>query len=78
VDTVYLPQKTRVIIFATSHASQDEEAIMKAVVGVFRSRSDAEKGAAALAPLEIPSSRINVLTPEVTDKEIAACSHYGE
>jgi hypothetical protein len=45
---------------------------MKAVVGVFKSRSDAEEGAAALVPLRIPSARINVLTPEVTDKEIAA------
>jgi len=45
---------------------------MKAVVGVFRSRSDAEQGAAALVPLEIPTSRINILTPEVTNKEIAA------
>ena len=44
---------------------------MKAVVGVFESRSDAEEGAAALVPLKIPSARINVLTPEVTDKEIA-------
>ena len=58
---------------------------MKAVVGVFRSRSDAEEGAAALVPLEIPASRINVLTPEMTDKEIAASGsdsrnvpNYGE
>jgi len=72
VDTVYLLQKTSVIIFAASHASQNKEATMKAVVGVFRSRSDAEEGAAALVPLEIPASRINVLTPEMTDKEIAA------
>jgi hypothetical protein len=45
---------------------------MKAVVGVFKSRSDAEVGAAALVPLQIAKARINVLTPEVTDKEIAA------
>jgi hypothetical protein len=45
---------------------------MKAVVSVFKSRSDAEEGAAALIPLKIPSASINVLTPEVTDKEIAA------
>jgi hypothetical protein len=45
---------------------------MKAVVGVFQSRSDAERGAAELGPLEIPKTRITVLTPEMTDKEIAA------
>jgi hypothetical protein len=45
---------------------------MKAVVGVFKSRSDAERGAAELAPLKIPKDRINILTPEVTDKAIAA------
>ena len=45
---------------------------MKAVVGVFKSRSDAEVGAAALVPLKIARAKINVLTPEVTDKEIAA------
>src|ERR1700730_18210080 len=45
---------------------------MKAVVGVFKSRSDAQRGAAGLGPLEIPKDRINLLTPEVADKEIAA------
>jgi len=45
---------------------------MKTVVGVFKSRSDAERGAAELAPLEISEDKINILTPEVTDKEIAA------
>jgi len=45
---------------------------MKAIVGVFKSRSDAERGAAELVPLEIPKDRINILTPEATDKEIAA------
>src|ERR1700730_9118720 len=45
---------------------------MKAVVGVFTSRSEADRGAAELAPLEIPKDRINILTSEVTDKEIAA------
>jgi hypothetical protein len=45
---------------------------MKAVVGVFKSRSDAERSAAELVPLEIPKARINILTPEVTEKEIAA------
>jgi hypothetical protein len=45
---------------------------MKAIVGVFKSRSDAERSAAELVPLEIPKARINILTPEVTNKEIAA------
>ena len=45
---------------------------MKAIVGVFKSRSGAELGAAELMPLEIPKARINILTPEVTDQEIAA------
>jgi hypothetical protein len=45
---------------------------MKTVVGVFKSRSDAELGAAELAPLEISKDKINILTPEVTDKEIGA------
>lgn len=45
---------------------------MKAIVGVFKSRSDAERGATELVPLRIPKDRINILTPEVTDKEIAA------
>ena len=45
---------------------------MKAIVGVFKSRSDAERGAAELGPLEIPKDRINILTPEATDKAIAA------
>ena len=45
---------------------------MIAVVGTFKSRSAAERVAAELAPLEIPKDRINVLTPEVTDKELTA------
>jgi hypothetical protein len=45
---------------------------MKAIVGVFKSRSDAEHGAAELGPLEIPKDKINILTPEATDKAIAA------
>ena len=44
---------------------------MKVVVGVFKSRSDAERSAADLVPLKIPKARINILTPEVTEKEIA-------
>jgi hypothetical protein len=43
---------------------------MKAVVGVFKSRSDAERSAAELVPLEISKARINILTPEVTEREM--------
>jgi hypothetical protein len=46
-------------------------------VGVFKSRSNVERGAAELAPLEIPKDRINILTPEVTDKPISAVSYGG-
>jgi hypothetical protein len=45
---------------------------MIAVVGVFKSRSAAERSGAELVPLEISKDRINILTPEVTDKETAA------
>src|ERR1700747_3238981 len=45
---------------------------MKNVVGVFKSRSDAERGAAELGPLEISKDKLNILTPEVTEREIAA------
>ena len=45
---------------------------MIAIVGVFKSRSAAERGAAELLPLEIPRDRINILTPEATEKELAA------
>ncbi len=45
---------------------------MKAVVGVFKSRSDAELGAAELVPLDIPKNRVTILAPHSTDKEIAA------
>jgi hypothetical protein len=45
---------------------------MKAVVGVFKSRSDAERGAADLVPLDIPKDRITILTPQATEKELAA------
>lgn len=45
---------------------------MIAVVGVFKSRSAAERGVDELLPLEIPKDRINILTPEATDKELAA------
>jgi hypothetical protein len=42
------------------------------VVGTFKSRSAAERVAAELAPLEIPKDKINILTPEVSDKELTA------
>lgn len=45
---------------------------MIAVVGTFKSRSEAERGTAELVPLEVPRDRINILTPEVMDKELAA------
>ena len=45
---------------------------MIAVVGTFKSRSAAQRGVAELVPLEIPKDRINVLTPELSDKELAA------
>ena len=45
---------------------------MKAVVGVFKSRSDAELGAAELRPLDISKDRITVLTPHATEQELAA------
>jgi hypothetical protein len=47
-----------------------QEVSMIAVVGTFKSRSTAERVAAELAPLEIPTDRINVLTPEVSAKEL--------
>src|ERR1700733_12271198 len=45
---------------------------MNAVVGVFKSRPDAERGAAELTPLDIPKDRVTVLTPHATAKELAA------
>jgi hypothetical protein len=45
---------------------------MPAVVGVFKSRSDAERGVAKLREIGTPSDRINVLTPQATEKELAA------
>jgi hypothetical protein len=44
---------------------------MKAVVGVFKSRSDAEIAVAELVPLEIPKNRVNILTPQVSQQELA-------
>src|ERR1700683_4794032 len=45
---------------------------MKAVVGVFKARSDAEQGVAELRPLDIPKNRITILTPNATEEELAA------
>lgn len=45
---------------------------MPAVVGVFKSRSDAERGAAKLREIGIPSDGINLLTPHASEKELAA------
>ena len=45
---------------------------MIAIVGTFNSRSAAERSVAELAPLQIPRDRINILTPEATEKELAA------
>jgi len=44
---------------------------MKSVVGVFKSRSDAQRAAAKLEPLGISKDRINILTPDVTPAELA-------
>ncbi|HEY1471070.1 MAG TPA: hypothetical protein VGF61_18665 [Candidatus Acidoferrum sp.] len=44
---------------------------MKTVVGVFKSRSAAELGSAAVVALGISRDKINILTPEATDKELA-------
>jgi hypothetical protein len=45
---------------------------MKAVVGVFKSRSEAERGAKELEPLRIPRNRTTILTPHVTEQDLAA------
>src|SRR6266446_875991 len=44
---------------------------MKPVVGVFKSRSAAQSAAAKLVPLGIPNDRINILTPDITQTELA-------
>jgi hypothetical protein len=44
---------------------------MITVVGVFQSRSAAERACAELAPLGIAENRINILTPQVSDRELA-------
>lgn len=45
---------------------------MNTVVGVFTSRSTAERACAELAPLGIAEHRVNILTPEMTQRELAA------
>src|SRR5580700_8632880 len=45
---------------------------MNTVVGVFQSRSNAERACAELAPLGIPERRVSVLTPQMTERELAA------
>ncbi len=45
---------------------------MPAVVGVFKSRADAERGVTELKAIGIPNDRINLVTPEAGEKELAA------
>lgn len=45
---------------------------MQSVVGVFKSRSDAQSSSAKLAALGIKENRIHILTPEATPSELAA------
>jgi hypothetical protein len=47
---------------------------MKTVVGVFKSRSAAEHGSAGLVALGISKDKINILTPDATEKELAQVS----
>jgi hypothetical protein len=44
---------------------------MRPVVGVFKSRSDAERAAAKLIPIGLSKDRVNILTPDVTPMELA-------
>jgi len=44
---------------------------MKPVVGVFKLRSAAQMAAGTLVPLGIPRDNINILTPDVTQTELA-------
>ena len=85
VDTVYLLQKTSVIIFAASQRISKQrghyESSRRCLQIAIRCRGRRRRA----RPLEIPASRINVLTPEMTDKEIAASGsdsrnvpNYGE
>ncbi|MFZ0523560.1 MAG: hypothetical protein WAL95_21210 [Candidatus Acidiferrales bacterium] len=45
---------------------------MNTVVGVFATRSAAERACAELAPLGIAEHRVNILTPQMTEEELAA------
>src|SRR5580704_15364843 len=45
---------------------------MNTVVGVFQSRSNAERACAELAPVGIPERRVSILTPQMTERELAA------
>jgi hypothetical protein len=45
---------------------------MVSVTGVFQSRTAAEEASTELLPLGIPKERINILTPQATEKELAA------
>jgi hypothetical protein len=45
---------------------------MNTVVGVFASRSSAERACAELAPLGIAEHRVNLVTPQMTNRELAA------
>ena len=45
---------------------------MKPVVGVFKSRAAATKAAAKLVPLGIPQNKVQILTPDVSERELAA------
>jgi hypothetical protein len=45
---------------------------MESVTGVFQSRTAAEEGVAELLPLGIQKDRITILTPQATEKELAA------
>lgn len=44
---------------------------MSTVAGVFQSRSAAERACAELAPLGIAENRINIITPQVSNRELA-------
>jgi|SRR5215472_9094273 len=45
---------------------------MESIASVFQSRIAAEEGLSELLPLGIPKDRITILTPEATEKELAA------
>jgi hypothetical protein len=45
---------------------------MQTVVGVFASRSSSERACAELGPLGIAEHRVNLLTPRMTNRELAA------